>query len=730
MINERSKLPLKVALALTLAIVSALWLGWEKPYWAAFAVIVMSVTETTGHSLRKGRHRLFGTLIGVIAAFLLIGFFAQKLLPLLLCFTIFTGFCVYMQANTRNGYIWSISLMVCTLILVMGKMSAELSFTVAVLRLQETLLGIVCFTLVFSLLWPVSSRQLLLTTLQGFFAEQQVNTDKTADALAGNAEYSQGLGFGDGLKFLTRLEDLIPAAKTDSYHVNNEAKAWTQFLTQCREWALLCGHLSEACELLGPTGVTEDKETIQALLTRVKQRLANAETLLHTSATANTVIDITATNDNPAPKQITLQGSVADDPQRHGAILLLVPELNALDRLSSEMLQTLQAALAQAPLMVTMPVKTPSPSWGLEPERLCQALKTCVVLWICIGLWLYVPMTGGPMIVMLGVILGSVVMTMPFCNVKTLLYYMLGWSSFILLQYVFVMPHFTELWQLAAFYFLNCFGIWYWFSQPQQILSRMLGSQLLVLMTMGALKLQPEYDIQFALLQLLLIVVVMLVIFFVNHALFPSQPERVFLRHINLLRHLFAWQLRCISLTEKMGHSLLRKSLLRKSLLGQGPLRSVMIAELALTRIDWAGYPALDKEQVNRIIPRLYAVNLRLLSLQDSYVSWLQQESAPAMTVLPAETMTVIANLLTGSGNVYQLQPLAEKLELLQSQLQQYMLTLNTDSAQPIAVAPEQAVQTYQVLAALKLLIADLKQLNTLVSQANLHELKHSYFAL
>lgn len=108
MLNPRCILPLKVAIALTLAIVSGLWLGWERPYWAGFAVVVMAATETSGHSLKKGRHRLVGTLIGVMAAFILVASFAQQPLPFLLGYSLFAALCVYLQGNPRSGYMWTI----------------------------------------------------------------------------------------------------------------------------------------------------------------------------------------------------------------------------------------------------------------------------------------------------------------------------------------------------------------------------------------------------------------------------------------------------------------------------------------------------------------------------------------------------------------------------------------------------------------------------------------------
>ena len=499
MISERCKPPLKVAFALSLAIVSALWLGWEKPYWAGFAVIVMAATETTGHSLRKGRHRVLGTLLGVAAAFLFVGYLAQQPLLFLLFFTLFAAICVYLQSNPRTGYVWSISLMVCTLILVMGKLSGELTFNVAMLRLQETLLGVLCFTLVFSLLWPVSSRRLLHATLQDFFAEQQVKITQTSDALAGCGERSQGLGFGDGIRFLSRLEDLVSAAVVDSYHIAAEAESWALFLAQLRQWALLCGHLSEAEELLGTAAVQYGQEDTQRLLGRIKQRLATAEALFGGKEAGEL----------PLPQALHLASPADDDPQHHGALVLLEQVLNQMDQLSAEMAQTLQTALLAQEASVPQPQhqrkRCQTGGWSLDPERLYLAVKVCSIIWICIALWLYVPMTGGVMIVMLGVILGSVAVSLPFCNVKSLLFMMVGWSVVILAQYVLIMPLFTEVWQLALFYFVNSFCIWYCFARPQQVLTRMLGSQVLVMMTMGALQQRPVYDIQLALLQLLLI---------------------------------------------------------------------------------------------------------------------------------------------------------------------------------------------------------------------------------
>lgn len=256
----------------------------------------------------------------------------------------------------------------------------------------------------------------------------------------------------------------------------------------------------------------------------------------------------------------------------------------------------------------------------------------------------------------------------------------------------------------------------------------MLGSQLLIVMTMGALKLQPVYDIQGTLLLLFLIGVAMLVIYFFNHGLFSSLPERVFLRHIKLLHHLFTWQLRRLSLRAKKGNLLTR--VCGQLLLGQSPLRSVMLADQAITRIDWSRYPAIDKDQVAPIIPKLYTITLRLISLQDGYTKWLSQGAGPQVTKLLADTIMGLSEMLERSGDIDHLQPLEKKLEQLQLHLHKSMQNINTDSVLLVSLTAEQALHLYRVLAALKLIIADFKQLTSQVSSANLGELKYNYFTL
>ena len=225
----------------------------------------------------------------------------------------------------------------------------------------------------------------------------------------------------------------------------------------------------------------------------------------------------------------------------------------------------------------------------------------------------------------------------------------------------------------------------------------------------------------------------MLVVFFVDHIIFSSQPERVVLRQMKRLRRQFAWQitnLGRISMRNKGVTGWLEQIAAGVSSLGQSPLRPVAIAEQAMGRINWDGYPAVDKAQLSVLVSRLYVVNLRLLSLRDCYTGWLERGSNPSLQLWFTRRLTVLSGLLAPSDQHYPLHLLEQQLHQLQSQIQQYRTDMNNDSVLQLALSPEQALDVYRVLAALKLLVDELKQLHCLVPDIGLGELKYRYFAV
>ena len=729
MLTPRCILPLKVAIALTLAIVSALWLGWERPYWAGFAVVVMAATETSGHSLKKGRHRLLGTLLGVMAAFLLVGSFAQQPLPFLLCYSLFAALCVYLQGNPRNGYMWTICLMVCSLVLVMGKLLPELTFSMAVLRVQETVLGILCFTLVFSLLWPSSSRSVVISTLRLYFENQVKQLQIAKNELVEQGSFTKELNLGDSLRQLIRLEDLIYAASADSYHVAQDYPKWQALLGQLNRWALLCGHLAELTEQAKGKVTLEQSTVLTSLLDRLSQRAHNALVLLEQQPQSG------KTSILAEPCQISLNHN---NHNQHGALLMLGALLTEIDQLQFDIVITLADLTGNTSFKQTGQTKFKAANaasasnadkrkyikpnqkvrWAFRPDSAIAALKACLVIWTCMVLWLFVPMPGGAMIVLLGAILSTVVLSLPFANVKTLLFSMFTWSLFVLAQYVLLMPMLTEVWQLAAFYFINAFGIWYLFSQPQQVLQRMLGTQLLIMMTSGAMQLTPVYDIQLALLQLMLIGIVMLIVFFINHTVFSGTPESTFLREMGRLRNglKHAFSTHC------------KPS--QRFQIQPDPLRSVAMAENAASRVNWATYPEINPEKVRSLITSGYKTCLLYRTFEDNYLNWQRSSHNKALDDLLSKIMSSLVSILETSSVSETLTTHQKQLDDLLSELQHYLIGLDRESILQFALSADDVDATYQLLTSLKLLITSLKTLNLNVQNSEVHHLRLQPFAI
>ena len=168
---ERAKLPIKVGLALTIAMMIASWLGWDRPYWAGLAVTVMSMMETSGHSLRKGKWRLVGTFCGMTCAFLLSAFFAQDVGIMMALFTVLVGVCGYMifnpllmfspvSANTEWHVLtdWQHPILLLVLFLAVCTVNTQI-FRSKAYQLAESgsqLAPIIFTNLIFSMIWQVA----------------------------------------------------------------------------------------------------------------------------------------------------------------------------------------------------------------------------------------------------------------------------------------------------------------------------------------------------------------------------------------------------------------------------------------------------------------------------------------------------------------------------------------------------------------------------------------------
>ena len=102
LLSRRTKEAIKTALAMTIAYGIALSMDWDRPYWAAFAVAMVSLA-TIGQSLNKAALRMAGTLLAMIVALSLIALFAQDRWPFVLALSARVGFCTYRRGSAIHA---------------------------------------------------------------------------------------------------------------------------------------------------------------------------------------------------------------------------------------------------------------------------------------------------------------------------------------------------------------------------------------------------------------------------------------------------------------------------------------------------------------------------------------------------------------------------------------------------------------------------------------------------
>ncbi|MGB1973194.1 MAG: FUSC family protein [Vibrio toranzoniae] len=437
MFSTSTKEAIKAALSIVIAICLALRFQWEKPYWAAIAVAVMALNESFAHSINKGHNRLMGTLLGTGYAFFLIAMFSQDRFLFLAFFTLFLGICIFMSSDEKYGYIFSIGFAVCSIISCMGGFDSQVTFYFAVLRIQETLLGVITFSIVYRLVWPVN-------TEQNFVQRFEVSRETLITAMR-NTESLDIEALESNTANIDKLYQLLDLPLNGSYHLKENINDWR---LRINEMAHIQARLLELA--------SDELEPLIDWSVLIK----NMEKLELIAPKFSLIGDVP----NVACK--------SQDFAWHHEHRTFVQHLNE------------------------------------DGRKVLQGVSMFITSLL---IWIYLPVPGGFIFPMIAGVFSSMLPTMPPSVIKDAFFGVLGTGTIILFQYIFIMPMMSELWQLALFYFINCVVIWKVFATPKLMIHRILGINLLVVLTSGALNLTPIYQIETPLLMLTTILIVLMV---------------------------------------------------------------------------------------------------------------------------------------------------------------------------------------------------------------------------
>lgn len=456
MLNHTTKEAIKAALAIVSALCLAIWFEWDKPYWAGITAAVLALNETFAHSLQKGQNRLLGALLGTGYALFLIICFSQDYFLFIVFYTLLLAASLFMASDERSGYIFVQGYTVCTIICCMGGFDSLNTFEYIILRLQETLLGIGVFTVIYRLVWPVSTESVFYRRYWELHTElkQALNhyhhgslNNETVDRIQTSAK---------------QLHHLLELPNHGSHDLKYYQSQWLERLREINVIVHIIDSVSHK-----PSALTNYLADIERNLESTWKR-PPTESLLPAG-----LLEIAQrySSHKPSLRKRSLRQHISDD-------------------------------------------------W----KKVLQGTSTFLA---CILAWVHLPVPGGFVFPMIAGIFATNLPPLPRSAIRDAFLGAIGLGGFYLLQYSLIMPAFTELWQLLAFYFMNIIAIWKVFDTVRLGIFRVLGVNLLLVLSSSALNLTPYYSIEIPLMMLVYVLIILSIAKLFSDLLYRRQERNL-----------------------------------------------------------------------------------------------------------------------------------------------------------------------------------------------------------
>jgi uncharacterized membrane protein YccC len=596
----------KTALAMVIAYAISLWMGWENPKWAGFAVAMISL-PMAGQSLNKGALRMMGTLAAVVAALILIGLFPQDRWWLLTCLSLYLAVCVYMLTGRKNQYFWFVGAFVALVIVVNSGGTSEGIFSIAMTRAQETGMGIFVYMLVSVFLWPRSSLGQLKQTSRELFSIQGrlYRTYRELMVAQSTVEEVQPLRMQQAT-LLPKVGQTLEAAESDSYEVSAFRDQWRYFYHLSKNLGEVLEHWRQSFPEIQSLDLPRLLPNLELFLSELGLRFEATERLLTGEVPTRLPSSISLFIDKDKIRALS--------PFQRAAVILTKSQLERLESLSQSLFDcVLDISGDRQP--VSIPPKEEAPHGGIaiDPDRFMSAVRIVVHLWIAFLIWVYVDPPGHATFVQLSVTLGMAAMMVGVSASTMVLPFTVG-SACVGVLYVFVMPQLSGYTELALLLFGWTFLAYYLFAQPHQGMAR-LGAMIPFLSFTGIQNHQTYSFSGFANSTTMLLLGISLVL--ATEYLFTSpRPEKVFLRLLaRFFRHseFLMSHLALDSGREGRLARIWKTAYYHKDLLELPP----KLAKWG-QQIDYRTFPNNTPEQVQALVTSLQDLAYRIKTLVDA----------------------------------------------------------------------------------------------------------------
>ena len=522
MLSRKAKESIKVALAMVITYAISLSLDWDRAYWAAFAVAFVSLASI-GQSMNKAALRMLGTLAAMVVALIFIELFAQERWPFILSLSVYGAFCAYMMSGSKHAYFWQVACFVTLVICFDAGPDSANAFDTAILRAQQTGLGILVYSLVAIFIWPSRSIGVFNAAVGELMRTEHQFYRACLDLAHGRGDAAEVRRLSDVVvKAKSHFDQTLDAAEIDSSEVWDLRKPWRRFQSQQME-------LLQALERWHESQVEVEALHLEGLLPGLEEFGVELNRRL-----AQIVDMLDGQERQQEPEMIELaidqQSLRGQSHFNRAAVLVARSNLLRLEQLTRLLFETVIELKGLGAVGAEPDTATKSSSPVLpDLDRLASAFRFMVILWLAWLVLVYVgDVPGGTGLVSMAGSLGIAIVNMPQLPVSKLVAPVAGGVLFAGILYIFIMPSLSGFLGLGLMIFAATFAITYLYSEPQQILGRAMG--LAMFASISAISNEQSYNFLSVATTATMFLLILLVFAISAYIPWSPRPERRFMR--------------------------------------------------------------------------------------------------------------------------------------------------------------------------------------------------------
>jgi uncharacterized membrane protein YccC len=444
--------------------------------------------------------------------------------------SVYLAFCTYMLAGNTRQYFWYVSGFVCLVIAVGAGPTAESAFHTAVLRTQETGMGILVYSLIAVFLWPQSSGGELGKVAGRLIGTQRrlYQTSGRQFSATGTQEDAQALRMQQA-QVLNQFAATLKGAEADTYEVWELRRQWRLFRQLSTSLGETLERWRESFPEIEKLDLQKLLPDVHAVCLEVDARLDQTERMLAGQA-PNRNLEVVTVAINSTELR-------AFSHFQRAAIATFKTHLEQLEVLSQALVDCVADIKEHSGHSSLVPRATRAHrSLAPDPDRLLATLKVVATLWIAFLVWVYVDPPGHAGFVQFAATIAMAAAMLPQARpISMVLPFTFG-CIFAGVLYVFVMPQLSSFWHLAIMIFGATFTIYYVFSEPRQALAK-LGA-IIPLLVLTSIQNEQTYDFARYANSTAMILLGLFLVVAVTYLPPSPRPEKAFLRLIKrFFRH-------------------------------------------------------------------------------------------------------------------------------------------------------------------------------------------------